>query len=132
MDSQFPGEIADRMQRCGAIAVLVIDDAVHAVPLAHALLQGGIDAMELTLRTPAALPALQVIREQVPDMLAGIGTILTPEQVREVAAAGAAFGVSPGTNRRVIEEAQKLGLPFGRESLPLPISRQHLSWVAAM
>ena len=63
------------------MAVLVIDEVKHAVPLARALLDGGIDVMELTLRTPAAIDALLAIRQEVPEMLAGIGTILTPEQV---------------------------------------------------
>lgn len=68
--------------------------------------------MELTLRTPAALDGLRAIREQVPEMLAGIGTILSTDQVQAVAEAGATFGVSPGTNPRVITAAQERGLPF--------------------
>ena len=69
--------------------------------------------MELTLRTDAALDSLRAIRDQVPEMLAGIGTILTTDQVDEVVAAKAAFGVAPGLNRRVVEYAQDKGLPFG-------------------
>lgn len=94
------------------IAVLVIDDAADAVPLAEALLAGGVGAMELTLRTPAALDALRRIREKVPEMAAGVGTVLTQEQVREVKAAGAQFAVAPGVNRRVLDEAVKQDLPF--------------------
>ncbi len=94
------------------IAVLVIDDAADAVPLAQALIAGGIGAMELTLRTPAALDALRQIREQVPEMTAGTGTVLTCEQVREVKAAGAQFAVAPGLNRRVLEAAAAEDLPF--------------------
>jgi 2-dehydro-3-deoxyphosphogluconate aldolase / (4S)-4-hydroxy-2-oxoglutarate aldolase len=109
--SQFPAEILQRIQRCGVVAVLVIDDAQRAVPLAQALLDGGIDVMELTLRTPAALDALAAIRREVPEMLPGIGTILTPEQVAQVRAAGAAFGVAPGMNRRVVEAARAASLP---------------------
>ena len=112
MNSQFDAETLACIERCGVIAVLVIDDAARAVPLARALIAGGVDVMELTLRTPSAVDALRRIRAEVPDMLAGIGTILTPEQVRTVAEAGAAFGVSPGVNRRVIEEAKRIGLPF--------------------
>src|SRR5687767_12416598 len=96
MDSQFDPELIGRLERCGVIAVLVVDEARHAVPLARALLAGGVDVMELTLRTPAAVDALRAIRKEAPEMLAGMGTILTPEQVPMVAAAGAAFGVSPG------------------------------------
>jgi 2-dehydro-3-deoxyphosphogluconate aldolase/(4S)-4-hydroxy-2-oxoglutarate aldolase len=94
------------------VAVLVIDDPEAAVSLARTLLEGGISAMELTLRTPAALDALRRIRTQVPEMTAGVGTVLTREQVRGVKAAGAAFGVAPGLNRNVMDEAEKQDLPF--------------------
>jgi len=96
----------------GIVAVLVVDDAADAVPLARALMEGGIHAMELTLRTPAAIDALRAVVTEAPKMTAGIGTILTVEQVGEVKKAGAAFGVSSGTNVRVIGEAREIGLPF--------------------
>jgi len=112
MNSQLPPELSERIGRCGVVAVLVVDDAKHAVPLARALVAGGVDVMELTLRTPAALDALRAIAAEVPEMLPGIGTILTPEQVHQVAEAKGAFGVAPGLNRRVVEEAQRVGLPF--------------------
>ncbi len=110
--SPWPAEMLDRIERCGVVAVLVIDDARQAVPLAQAVVDGGIDVMELTLRTPAALDALAAIRREVPEMLAGVGTILTPEQVAQVRAAGGAFGVAPGTNRRVVQAASAAALPF--------------------
>jgi 2-dehydro-3-deoxyphosphogluconate aldolase/(4S)-4-hydroxy-2-oxoglutarate aldolase len=112
MDSQFPPELLARIERCGVIAVLIVDDAAEAVPLARALLSGGVDVMELTLRTPAAVDALRAIRGEAPQMLAGVGTVLSPAQVRTVAEAGAAFGVSPGLNPHVVREAQQAGLPF--------------------
>ena len=112
MNSQIPAPILDRMSKCGVIAVLVVDDAKSAIPLAQALLDGGIDVMELTLRTPAAIDALRAITQNVPKMLAGIGTILQPPQVQSVVEAGAAFGVSPGLNPHTVEAAQKAGLPF--------------------
>ena len=90
----------------------MIDRVDDAVPVAEALLHGGVDAMELTLRTDAALPALKSIAESVPEMLAGIGTILKPDQIVQAKDSGAAFGVSPGTNVDVIEAAQEAGLPF--------------------
>jgi 2-dehydro-3-deoxyphosphogluconate aldolase / (4S)-4-hydroxy-2-oxoglutarate aldolase len=104
--------IFESLQKSAVIAVLVIDSVDSAEPLANALLQGGVNAMELTLRTPVALDALRVIREQVPDMLAGIGTILTPDQVHQVIDAGGSFGVSPGMTPRVVEAAIAVGLPF--------------------
>ncbi len=104
--------IFEKLESTGVLAVLVIDDAADAVPLAQALLTGGVNAMELTLRTDAAVAALKAICKSVPEMLVGIGTILMPEQVREVAAEGAAFGVSPGINPKVVEAAIESGLPF--------------------
>lgn len=112
MNSQLPLDLCRRIERCAVIAVLVIDDAKHAVPLARALVAGGVDVMELTLRTPAALEALRRVREEVPEMLAGIGTVLTPQQIEEVARLKAAFAVAPGTNPRVISAARERGLPF--------------------
>ena len=112
MHDSVPQSLLDRLYRSGIIAVLMIDDADDAVPVARALLEGGVDCMELTLRTPAAMRALARIRAEVPAMTAGVGTILTPEQARDVADAKASFGVSPGVNPRVIAEARLSGLPF--------------------
>lgn len=109
----FASNIAQHIERCGIIAVLVIDDVKDAVPTAKALLAGGVNVMELTLRTPAAMEALRAIKAGVPDMMAGVGTILTPEQVSDVVAAGAAFGVAPGVNPRVVKAAREAGLSFG-------------------
>lgn len=95
------------------IAVLVIDDADSAIPLAESLLKGGVSAMELTLRTDAALDAARKIRTELPEMLLGIGTVITEEQVGQVREAGASFAVSPGVNPEVIRKAASLGLPFG-------------------
>ena len=105
-------EILDRIEKAGVIAVLVIDDPQDAVPVARALVAGGIDAMELTLRTPLAIDAVRAIAKEVPEMLSGVGTVLTPEQVREVVSAAAAFAVSPGLNPRVVKAAQDAGLFF--------------------
>ena len=108
----FDESIQARITTTGAVAVLTIDDATMGVPLARALLDGGIDCMELTLRTPAALQALSDIKSSVPEMIAGVGTILTTDQVKQSIDAGAEFGVSPGLNRNVVSEASRLGLPF--------------------
>ena len=97
---------------CGIASVVTIDSPAHAVPLAKALLAGGISAMELTLRSAGALECLRRIVEEVPGMLAGAGTILSVSQVEEVLAAGAAFGVAPGTNINVLRAARDEGLPF--------------------
>jgi len=112
MQELFSEELKRRIRNSGVIAVLVIEDAEVAVPVARTLLEGGISAMELTLRTPAALEALKRIRSDVPQMLAGVGTILRADQVKEVAAAGAEFGVAPGYNPRVVDAAKAAGLAF--------------------
>jgi len=104
--------VATRLTARGVVAVLMIDRVDDAVPVAEALLRGGVDAMELTLRTDAALPALELITGSVPEMLAGIGTIIKKEQVNQAKDSGAAFGVSPGTNIDIIKAAQDAGLPF--------------------
>jgi len=112
MQELFSQELKRGIRNSGVIAVLVIEDAEVAVPVARTLLEGGISAMELTLRTPAALEALKRIRSDVPQMLAGVGTILRADQVKEVAAAGAEFGVAPGYNPRVVDAAKAAGLAF--------------------
>jgi len=112
MSSAFNPELLERIYNSGVIAVLIIDRLDDAVPLAQALIDGGVNVMELTLRTPVAIDALRKIRAEVPEMTAGIGTILTTEQVEQAAQAGAAFGVSPGLNPRIVKKAQSIGLPF--------------------
>jgi 2-dehydro-3-deoxyphosphogluconate aldolase/(4S)-4-hydroxy-2-oxoglutarate aldolase len=112
MSPAFDSSLARRVETCGIIAVLVVDRVEDAVPLARALLTGGVNVMELTLRTPAAIDALKAIRAEVPEMIAGVGTILTTEQVKQVVDAGAAFGVAPGLNPRVMQAAGEAGLSF--------------------
>lgn len=109
----FDPALADKIAEAGIVAVLVIDDAGDAVPLARTLLEGGVGVMELTLRTPAALDALRHIRREVPEMVAGIGTILDLEQLDAARKAGAAFGVSPGCNPRLLAAAREAGFSFG-------------------
>lgn len=108
----FPEFLRDQIEAAGVLAVLQVEDVSAAVPLARALVAGGVRAMELTLRTPAAIGALQRIRAEVPEITVGVGTILTPQQVRDAQDAGGAFGVAPGMNPRVVGEAQRIGLPF--------------------
>lgn len=112
MQSLFPDIMLQRLYDCGVFACLTIDDPAQAVPAARALTAGGITVMELTLRTPTSIDSLRRIRAEVPEMLAGVGTILTPEQVREVVRAGGEFGVAPGLSEKVVKTAQDLALPF--------------------
>ncbi|MDV7139058.1 bifunctional 4-hydroxy-2-oxoglutarate aldolase/2-dehydro-3-deoxy-phosphogluconate aldolase [Maribacter sp. TH_r10] len=104
--------LIQKIDNAGIIAVLIIDEVKHAVPVAKALLEGGVDAIELTLRTPAAIDAAKAIKKDVPEMTLGFGTVLTVDQVKAVVDVDADFAVSPGCNPRVLKEAKKLGLSF--------------------
>lgn len=105
-------EIIQKIDAAGVIAVLVIDELKHAVPVAKALLKGGITAIELTLRTDVAWDAAKAIRDEVPEMILGFGTVLTDGQAKAAAELGADFAVAPGCNPRVIAAAREYGLSF--------------------
>ncbi|WP_022966604.1 bifunctional 4-hydroxy-2-oxoglutarate aldolase/2-dehydro-3-deoxy-phosphogluconate aldolase [Denitrificimonas caeni] len=94
------------------LPVLVIDDVERAVSLAQALCAGGINVIEVTLRTPQALEALKVIRQEVPDLIVGAGTVIHAEQFAQVMDAGAQFAVSPGFTERLALAAQETELPY--------------------
>ncbi len=108
----FPQPLAQSIQTAGVIAVLVIDDPADAAPAAAALSAGGINAIELTLRTPSALESLAAIKKHAPQMLIGAGTVLTPAQLMQARDAGADFAVAPGCNARVLAAAAEAGVPF--------------------
>ncbi|MEU9110599.1 bifunctional 4-hydroxy-2-oxoglutarate aldolase/2-dehydro-3-deoxy-phosphogluconate aldolase [Streptomyces sp. NPDC048483] len=94
------------------IPVVVLQDAADAVPLARALVAGGLPAIEVTLRTPAALDAIRAIADEVPDAVVGAGTLLTPEHVAAARAAGSRFLVSPGWSPRLLGAMKDSGVPF--------------------
>lgn len=94
------------------VPVVVIEDAADAVPLARALVAGGLPAIEVTLRTPAGLDAIRAIAGAVPDAVVGAGTVLTPEQVTAAVRAGARFLVSPGWTDALLTAMQASGVPF--------------------
>jgi len=94
------------------IPVIVIDDAKDAVPLAEALLEGGVDVIEITFRTAAAADAITAIAKSVPKMLLGAGTVVTPDQAKRALDAGVSFGLAPGLNPKTVETFQKAGTLF--------------------
>ena len=94
------------------LCITVVDRVEDAVPLAEALLAGGLNVMEITFRTAAAAESIQRIRQKVPQMAIGAGTLLSPEQVQQAIDVGAQFGVSPGLNELVLKAAQDRNLPF--------------------
>lgn len=87
--------------------VMVIQDLENAVPLAKALVAGGIRVLEITLRTPVALDAIRAIAQEVPDAIVGAGTILNEQQLQAAADAGAVFAISPGLTANLLAAAQK-------------------------
>jgi 2-dehydro-3-deoxyphosphogluconate aldolase/(4S)-4-hydroxy-2-oxoglutarate aldolase len=94
------------------IAIVTIDDAAHAVPLAHSLVEGGVVGIEVTLRTPAALAAIEAIRKSAPEARVGAGTVLNPDDVIAAESAGAMFFVSPGSSPALIEAMDQSDIPW--------------------
>ena len=106
-----PSELS-LLSRVPVVPVVVIDDVAHAVPVARALVAGGLPVIELTLRTPVALDAIRAIASEVPEILVGAGTIVTPGQAKEALDAGAQFLVSPGSTPSLLGAMADTGLPF--------------------
>jgi 2-dehydro-3-deoxyphosphogluconate aldolase/(4S)-4-hydroxy-2-oxoglutarate aldolase len=103
---------ADLLELSPVMPVVVIADAADAVPTARALLAGGIRVIELTLRTPAALEAIERIAKEVPEIVIGAGTVTAPEHAKQAADAGASFLVTPGCTDAVLDAVFETGLPF--------------------
>ena len=108
----FPDMLADRMARSGVVSVVTVENPDDAVSIARALLDGGVGAIELTFRTARAAEAIRRIRAEVPDILAGAGTLLTRAHVLAAIEAGAQFGVAPGCNPATLAAARECALPF--------------------
>lgn len=100
------------MQASPVIPVIAIDNPDHAVPLAEALVAGGIRVLEVTLRTPHGLSAIRAIAERVPQAIVGVGTLTQGEEFTAARDAGAVFGVSPGLTPGLIDATRKSGLPL--------------------
>ncbi|WP_159665509.1 bifunctional 4-hydroxy-2-oxoglutarate aldolase/2-dehydro-3-deoxy-phosphogluconate aldolase [Andreprevotia sp. IGB-42] len=105
-------QIREIMRSCPVMPVIVIDDLETAVPLARALVAGGIKVLEVTLRTPVALAAVKAIAESVPEAIVGVGTVVRPEQFAEAKAAGAVFAVTPGLTPKLAAAAREAGIPL--------------------
>jgi len=103
--------LLDIMRSASVIPVIAIDNPEHAVPLARALVEGGIRVLEVTLRTPHGLGAIRAMA-QVPGAIVGVGTLTQGEEFAAARDAGALFGVSPGLTATLIDAARKSGLPL--------------------
>ncbi|WP_444883992.1 bifunctional 4-hydroxy-2-oxoglutarate aldolase/2-dehydro-3-deoxy-phosphogluconate aldolase [Microbulbifer sp. PSTR4-B] len=104
--------IADILQSAGVVPVLVIERAEDALPLAEALLEGGLNVLEVTLRTEAALAAVEQIAKHLPEADVGTGTVLNDDDLRRSVDAGARFMVSPGATEKLLASADKSDVPL--------------------
>jgi 2-dehydro-3-deoxyphosphogluconate aldolase/(4S)-4-hydroxy-2-oxoglutarate aldolase len=104
--------IFSQLARCGVVPVIAIDSVDAAIPLADALLAGGLPVAEITFRTAAAAAVIRKISKERPQLVVGAGTVLTLANLEAAQASGAAFAVAPGLNPQIVARAQQIGLPF--------------------
>jgi 2-dehydro-3-deoxyphosphogluconate aldolase/(4S)-4-hydroxy-2-oxoglutarate aldolase len=100
------------ISRYGIVPVIIIDSADAAIPLADALIEGGLPLVEITFRTAAAAQAIELITWHRPEVLVGAGTIVTTESLNAAKACGAKFCVAPGFNPNIVAQAQQMDMPF--------------------
>jgi 2-dehydro-3-deoxyphosphogluconate aldolase / (4S)-4-hydroxy-2-oxoglutarate aldolase len=105
-------KLAGLLKSAVMIPVLTIERLEDAVPLAKALVAGGVRVLEVTLRTPVAIDAAKAVIAEVPDAIVGIGTILNADDLRRAEAVGAQFGISPGATPDLLRAVAASGLPF--------------------
>ena len=108
----MPRSIHEILHSCPVIPVMVINSVDSAVPLADALVQGGLKVLEITLRTEAALTAIREIKNAVPEAIVGAGTVINPQSLERALAAGAEFLVSPGMTDSLLDAAIERGTPI--------------------
>jgi 2-dehydro-3-deoxyphosphogluconate aldolase/(4S)-4-hydroxy-2-oxoglutarate aldolase len=104
--------VLNRIVELGVVPVIAIDSVDHALPLADALLEGGLPIVEITFRTAAAAEVIRVLAKERPALVVGAGTVLSPETVQTAVDAGAQFAVAPGLSPRVVQAAKEAKLPF--------------------
>lgn len=111
-DMQRQDRVGQVLRAAPVVPVMVIDEVKQAVPLARALVAGGLPVLEITLRTAAALDCIRAIAAEVEGAIVGAGTVMTPAQLEQVAGAGCAFAVSPGSSPRLLDAADDTGMPL--------------------
>ena len=104
-------DLAEEFQKIGVVPVVVLEDKKEAVPLAEALVEGGLPCAEVTFRTEAAEESIRLMTEQFPEMLVGAGTVLTREQVDVAVSVGAKFIVSPGFDPEIVDYCLEKEIP---------------------
>ena len=109
---QSPLSALTLMQDAAVIPVIVLNDVQHAIPMAEALMAGGIRVLEITLRTPQGLASIEAIAKALPEAWVGVGTVRSPQDAQDAVNAGARFAVSPGYTSALGVHCKKLGLPL--------------------
>jgi len=112
MNAPAPASLTEILTTAPVLPVVTIDDPRQAVPLAQALVAGGVRAIEITLRTDAALEAVQAIAAEVPEAIPGVGTVTKPAEFEAAREAGARFAISPGATPRLLAAARDQPLPY--------------------
>lgn len=105
-------QLQDILKQSPVVPVIVIHNEEDAIPLAKAIIAGGIRVLEITLRTHAALSAIQAISQEIPEAIVGAGTVITPHQLRKAHEMGAQFAVSPGLTTELLTAAREDQFPF--------------------
>lgn len=105
-------QLLDKLSHYGVIPVIAIDSVEFALPLADALIAGGLPVAEITFRTEAAADVISTLSKERPELILGAGTVLTVENLQRAKDCGAAFAVAPGLNHEVVRKANDIGLPF--------------------
>jgi 2-dehydro-3-deoxyphosphogluconate aldolase/(4S)-4-hydroxy-2-oxoglutarate aldolase len=111
-DADGPGSLAALLGSQRVLPLVEVDDDSSAVALAQVLVAAGLPVMEIALRTPGALAAIRALRSSMPDAVVGVGTVMTPDQLSDALAAGAAFAVSPGSSDELLSAASVCPVPF--------------------
>lgn len=104
--------LIEKMERYGVIPVIAIESPALALPLADALMKGGLPAAEITFRTEAAGESINILKQERPGLLLGAGTLLSVADLVHAKENGAQFGVAPGFNQEIVKKAQEINLPF--------------------
>ena len=105
-------QIFNELSQFAIIPVIAIDDVESAIPLADALIQGGLPVAEITFRTPVAGEVIKTLQRERPELVLGAGTVISLDNLEAAKVAGARFGVAPGFNPEIVSKAAEMGLPF--------------------
>ncbi len=104
--------VFETIQQYGVVPVIAAESAESALPLADALLEGGLPIVEVTFRTAAAAKVIEIMASERPELLVGAGTVITKENLEQAESCGAKFAVAPGLNPAIVSRAGEIGLPF--------------------